>query len=98
MPVYPNGTRRAVECPAFMTLQAHRRLLISIEIFHGHHQGWLLPWFLYVLAHGTVAGFTAPVGQGTAVFAVGEFLHEFLVAFQALAATIDLGRAPYLRI
>ncbi len=98
VPVHPDITRRAIQGPAFMALQAHSRTLFGIEIFHGDHDGWLLAWFLHVFAHGAVTGFATPVGQGASVFAVGEGLHELLMAFQAFAAVIGLGRSPNLRI
>jgi len=80
--------------PVLMALGTDGRLLLrrqSAGLGKGHHQWRFLARCIQVLAHGTMAGFTATVRQGPAHLGHGEGAHVFFMAFHALGAAVDEG-------
>lgn len=75
-----------------MALRANGIALLGCQAFLGDNQRRFLPWRIQVLAHRTVTGFTASIGQGPAHLGHGEGLHVILMALKALVATINKSR------
>lgn len=81
-----------------MALRANGIALLGCQAFLGDNQRRFLPWRIQMLAHRTVTGLTASIGQGPAHLGYCKGLHVILMALKTLVTTINKSRTFQIRI